>query len=33
MWFIVGLGVGLAIGFIFGVFLGFSVFKRAGTWD
>jgi hypothetical protein len=33
MWLVIGFAVGLGIGLIFGVFIGFSLFKRAGTWD
>ncbi len=33
MEFLAGLIVGAIIGLIFGVFVGFSVFQRAGTWD
>ncbi len=33
MWFIIGALTGLVVGLIFGVFIGFSLFKRAGSWD
>jgi hypothetical protein len=33
MWFVIGLIIGALSGFVFGVFIGFSLFKRAGTWD
>jgi hypothetical protein len=33
MWLIVGLIVGGLLGLVFGVFVGFSLYKRAGTWD
>ena len=33
MWLIIGLVIGAFGGLVFGVFIGFSLFKRAGTWD
>ncbi len=33
MWFIVGLVIGAVFGLLLGVFVGFSLFVRAGTWD
>ncbi len=33
MWFLVGLIIGIAGGIILGVFIGFSLYKRAGAWD
>jgi hypothetical protein len=33
MWFIIGLLIGVVVGLVFGTFIGFSLYKRAGTWD
>gem|GEM_PF-1124376 len=33
MWLWIGLAVGILIGLIIGVGIGFSLYKRAGTWD
>jgi hypothetical protein len=33
MWFILGLAIGALVGLTLGVFIGFSLFKRAGAWD
>jgi uncharacterized membrane protein len=33
MWLVFGLIVGALLGLVFGVFIGFSLFQRAGTWD
>lgn len=33
MMLVLGFAVGALIGFVFGVFIGFSLYKRAGTWD
>jgi hypothetical protein len=33
MWFVIGLAIGAFVGLVFGIFIGFSLFKRAGTWD
>ena len=33
MWFLVGLVIVILGGIVLGVFIGFSLFKRAGAWD